>query len=113
MNQIVPLTSDPNQTLQVALSINGTTRTFTLMLHYNEEAGYWEMTVIDPGTLEALIQSLPLLTGDYPAANILGQYGYLGIGSAYIINATGIEADHPGVDNLGTDFVLVWGDANG
>ena len=37
-----------------------------------------------------LVDSVPMLTGYYPAANLLCQFVYLGIGSAYIINASGV-----------------------
>ena len=108
--QIVPLTYDPDQTLQVALNVDGKTLTLGLEVKWNATAGYWVMTITDPTTGTTLLDAVPLITGAYPSANILGQYGYLAIGSAYIINAGGVEMDSPDDTNLGTDFVLLWDD---
>ena len=68
-------------------------------------AGYWVLTIIDPATGEIKIDSIPLL----PGYNILSQQSYMKIGSAYLVNASNAEAEYPTDSNLGTDFVLVWG----
>ncbi|HLH04943.1 MAG TPA: hypothetical protein VKX25_19400 [Bryobacteraceae bacterium] len=109
MDQVIPLTSAPNQTLTVALSIDGGTVTLRLQLRYNEVARYWVMTISDRlGNL--LVDSIPLLTGFYPAANLLQQQRYLAIGSAYVVNASGVAAEYPTSANLGSDFQLIWSD---
>jgi hypothetical protein len=51
-----------------------------------------------------------MLTGVYPAANMLAQHAYLAIGSAYLLNVGSSDADYPGANDLGSDFLLVWGD---
>ena len=56
-----------------------------------------------------LIASVPLITGLYPAANLLAQYQYLQIGSAYLLNTSNAAIDYPGVNNL-SQFSLLWGD---
>ena len=107
-SQLVPLTSDPNQVVTVSLNIDGTVRDFTLLLHYNELAGYWLLSIEDSGG-NLILSGIPLVTGEIPAGNILGQFAYLGIGSAFILNASSLATqDYPGVATLGTDFVLVW-----
>ena len=109
-DQIVPLTNSPNQEFQITLSIDGEDLTLGLSLRYNELAGYWIMAVDDQFS-NRLLDSVPLITGAWPAANILGQYAYLAIGSAFVINASNTTAmDYPDSTNLGTDFVLLWGD---
>ena len=55
-----------------------------------------------------LVSSVPLVTGAWPAANILAPYDYLGIGSAFIINQSGGAADIPNASNLGSQFILLW-----
>ena len=108
-SQIVPLTAAPNQSLRVALSVDGKTITLQLSVRFNSQAGYWVLTITDQfGT--TLLDSIPMLCGYYPAANLLQQYAYLRIGSAYVINASGVPQDSPSVGNLGSDFVLVWSD---
>lgn len=109
-NQLVPLTTNPNQTFQIALNINNGVTTLTLSIDYNEMANYWVMGVTDING-NVLLQSVPLITGTFPASNILQQYQYLNIGSAYVINASNADInDYPNATDLGTDFVLVWGD---
>jgi hypothetical protein len=108
--QILPTDTTPNQTFTAALTIGSSQKTLQFNLRYNEMAGYWVMTIIDPSSGSMLLDSLPLVTGDYPAANLLGQYGYLGLGSLCLINASNTtKIDYPDDSNLGTDFVLVWG----
>lgn len=108
-DQIVPLTSDPNQTLTVALTVDAKTLTLRFGVNYNEVGKYWLLQIYDRfGNL--LLANVPLLTGYWPAANILQQNGGLGIGSAYVVNASGAAADYPDAAGLGTDFLLVWGD---
>jgi hypothetical protein len=110
--QIVPLTNQPNQGLVVALAIDAGTTTLQLDISYSEIAQYWLMAISDRnGNL--LVDSIPMLTGYYPAANLLCQFVYLGIGSAYILNASGVAMDYPNSTNLGTDFLLLWDDTPG
>jgi len=107
--QIVPLTNAPNQTLQVTLNVDGASLTLNLGINFNETASYWTMTISDDqGNL--ILDSVPLLVSQYPTANILGQFAYLAIGSAYVVNATGSGLDSPDSTNLGTDFLLIWSD---
>lgn len=108
MNQIVPLTSRPNQTFAVQLTIGGQPLTLNLALSYSEMAGYWQMVVSDVNN-KLLIASVPLITGVYPAANLLAQYQHLQIGSAYLLNTGNATLDYPGADTL-TLFSLLWGD---
>ena len=107
--QIIPLTSAPNQTLQTTVSIDGKNVTLQLTLRYNETAEYWVMGISDSQG-NRLADSVPLITGAYPAGNVLEQYAYLGIGSAFVVKMGGAASDYPGTDQLGTEFVLVWGD---
>ena len=109
-DQIVPLVAAPNQSLSTTVSVDGKSITLRLDINYNEVAGYWVMRVND--TLgNVLIDSVPLLTGEYPAANLLAQSAYLGIGSAYVLNVSNTsKMDYPDNTNLGTDFQLLWSD---
>ena len=111
MNQIVPLSSNPNQSFLANLTVNGVSLKLNLSFQFNEIAQYWTMSVADVNN-NTILASVPLLTGVWPAANILGQYQYLGIGSCYLLNITsgGTGSDYPNGQNLGTDFILLWGD---
>ena len=107
-SQLVPLTNSPNQSLVASLNVDGKVSDYFLNLHYNELAGYWVLTMQDSSG-DILLDSVPLITGNNPAGNILGQFAYMGLGSAFIISASSLNTqDYPGLATLGTAFVLVW-----
>lgn len=108
-SQLLPVTSQPNQSFTASLKVDGSNLVLRFNLRYNEMAGYWVKTIADKSG-NALIDSLPLVTGSYPAANLLKQYGHLNIGSAYIVNVSGTSLDYPNGESLGTDHLIVWGD---
>ena len=110
MSQIVPLTNAPNQSFILELTVDGKPLSMRAALNFNEMAGYWVLNLSNLSG-QLVLASLPLVTGVWPASNILAQYAYLGIGSAYIVNAAHIAADdYPNASELGTDFVLIWDD---
>lgn len=107
--QTIPLSAAPNQTLKVSLLVDGAALTLILFLSYNEIAKYWVMSIFDKNN-QLLVAGVPLVTGNFPACNVLVQFAYLQIGSAYVINQSGTKiASLPDNITLGTDFVLVWG----
>jgi len=108
-DQVIPLTNKPNQTFALQLTVNGEPLTLNIVLSFSDMAGYWQMAVSDVNGV-LLVASMPLITGWYPAANLLAQYQYMGIGSAYLLNTIGpAVGDYPGVNNL-DQFTLLWGD---
>jgi hypothetical protein len=107
-SQIVPLNVAQNQQFSAQLTINGAPLTLLLELSFNSMAGYWELFISNV-TGTALIANVPLVTGLYPAANLLAQYQYLQIGSAYLLNTGNAVVDYPSQSNLG-QFSLLWGD---
>lgn len=107
--QIIPLTASPNQNFAVNLQVDGAALTLNFTLTWSEMAGYWVLAVFDVNN-NLLIDSIPLITGWYPAGNILAQYGYLKIGSAFILNEGNSFSDYPGKTDLGSAWALLWGD---
>ena len=113
--QILPLTSAPNQSLSASLNINGGTVTLQIVVTYNEMGGFWVLSISNQAGVP-ILNSVPLITGAYPGANILAPYQYLEIGSAYVINTSGlINPDFPDETDLGAnsstgDFSLLWSD---
>lgn len=130
--QVIPLTNSPNQSYTVNLDIDGSPLTLSITVNYNEMAGYWILAIYNASNT-LLIDSVPMITGTYPAGNLLQQQKYLNIGSWYLINVsslsvnTGSETgygegfygasgfggeqgeggfDYPNATNLGTDFQL-------
>jgi hypothetical protein len=105
---IVPLTAIPNtnQLFTVTIQINGGVVTLSLRLCYNAVAGFWTMDIAD-ALGNPLVSSVPLLTGQWPAANILAPYGYLGIGDAFVLDLSG-TGGWPDNANLGSQYLLLW-----
>lgn len=108
MAQLIPLTQAPNQTFTVQLSVGGNPLTLNLELGYSAMAGWWGLKISDVQN-NVLVASVPLITGYYPGGNILAQYGYLDIGSAFILNTGNATVDYPTESSL-TKFTLLWGD---
>jgi hypothetical protein len=107
--QVVPLTSAPVQTFTLSLNIDGGITVLQITLRFAYMAQYWWMTINDQNG-NPLLDSLPCVTGDWPAANILSQHAYLNIGSAQLINASSYPLDYPGISSLGSSFLLIWDD---
>ena len=108
--QQIPLTPDPNQTFSCTLLIDGKNIPIDFQLHWNAQANYWVMTLINSASRTYYVDSIPLIAGIQPTINILQPYSYLKIGSCYIVNISGIASDYPTDDNLGTDYIMLWGD---
>lgn len=108
---IIPLSTAPNQTFNCTVPIDGKNRPLSFKLRYNNIAKYWNLTVIDARTKATLIDALPIMVGEYPAANLLEQYDYLNLGSAVVVKEGDLDrAANPDDTNLGSEYYLVWGD---
>ena len=108
---VIPLTTAPNQTYNCTIPIDGKNRPLSFQLRYNDIAKYWNLTVIDALSKATLIDALPVMVGEYPAANLLEQFGYMNLGSAVVVKEGDLqEAENPDDTNLGTEYYLVWGD---
>lgn len=107
-DQIVSLLQAPNQTFAVQLTVDSKPLTLNLTLRYSVMSGWWDMQIANAQNA-ILVASVPLLTGSYPAANILAQYGYLKIGSAYLLNTGNSQSDYPSSNDLAS-FSLLWSD---
>lgn len=112
MYNIIPLTTLPDQTFTITLPIDDKNIELSMRVRYNTEAEYWTIGIVDVATGTQIIDGMPLLVGQYPAANMLGQLKYLGIGGMAVVpNGTPIT-DSPNDTNLGSDFILIVGDTN-
>jgi hypothetical protein len=110
-SQILPLTPAAQQTITATLQVNGGSLTLGISQYWNRVGGFWCFDIYSAsGAL--LVSSVPLITGDWPGANILAQYEYLQIGEAYVINQNGAATDWPNDVNLGSGFILLWDSNN-
>lgn len=107
--QYIPLEPLPNQSFRATIATDENRRIeIDFKFSWNEEAGYWTMTLIDAGTGNYLVDSIPLFAGEAPTLDLLSQYKHLNIGSCYLLNISGLESDIPTKENLGIDYVLCW-----
>lgn len=105
--QIIPLKQKNNYKFSVTLDVNNTQKTLYFRQLFNSVVGYWTLDISD-GTKD-LITNLPLVPN---AGNILKQYNYLQIGSAWLI-PIGDNINFPAWDDIETDWLLIWGDNYG
>jgi len=108
--QQISLTPDPNQTFSCTLLVDGKNIPINFQLRWNAQANYWVMTLINSANGTYYVDSIPLIAGVQPTINILQPYSYLKIGSCYIVNISGINNDYPTSENLGIDYIMLWGD---
>lgn len=101
--QIVPLDNSPNQNFDISLNINGKNQLLNLAFSYNS-GNYWAMSVSKNDT--TIVSNIPLLYGD----NLLRGLEYLEIGSAYLYKLSDTSSEIPDDKNLGSEFILIWGD---
>ena len=109
--KIIPLTSAPDQSFKCTIPVDGKNLKLKLRVRFNTLANYWVMSIYDSASNALILDAIPLLTGSYPAGDLLGQYKYLGLGRATIVNVGNSTMDSPDSTNLGTDFLLAWGDS--
>lgn len=111
---VIPLTPGKNQSMSCSLPVDGANISLSFVFTYNSIGGYWYMSVTDTKKKTLYLDAVPLVIGNYPAANVLSQYSYLKLGSAWVIpsnQAAGLV--NPTSANLGTDYVLIWSDTVG
>jgi hypothetical protein len=106
--QTIPLVQAPNQSFTIQLTVDGNPLTLNLTLSFSAMSGWWQLGIANAQNA-VLVASVPLVTGFYPCANLLAQYGYLAIGSAFLLNTGNSPDDYPGVNDL-TNFSLLWSD---
>lgn len=106
--QQIPLVPNVQQSFQITLLINGSYETLELAVNYSEMANCWLMDISD-NQGNTLLASIPLVTGaGVNSRNILGQYGYLNLGSAYVQPVSTSAPDYPALADLGVTHVLLW-----
>jgi hypothetical protein len=130
--QVITLTNSPNQSYTVNLTVDGSPLILNITISYNEMSGYWMLAIYNANS-NLLLDSVPMLTGAYPAGNLLQQQRYLNIGSWFLVNVSNLKVEassslgygeggygqggyggeqgqggtnYPNSTNLGTDFQL-------
>lgn len=105
----IPLTTDPNQTFNITLPVDKKNLTLGFFIYWNNQAQYWCMDIIDKSADKQVLTGIPLLESLNKTQNLIEQFAYLGIGSAFLVNVSGSSIP-PNLTNLGTDYLLLWND---
>nr|MBP6064030.1 hypothetical protein [Bacteroidales bacterium] len=108
--QYIPLMPIPNQLFRTTIATSkDRSIDLNIFLCWNKETICWEMTISDPISEEYYVDSIPLFVGEDSMFNLLRLYQYLNIGSCYIVDISGKGTGKPALNNLGVDFLMVWG----
>ncbi len=111
MYQIIPPPATLNERKTVTVEVDGAKLNLQLRFRFMEALGLWHMSIYNPKTGECMAKSIPILSGLYPASDLLGPFGSLGIGSACIVPLVKVPTTpNPSKTNFGTEYALVWGD---
>lgn len=111
MYQIIPPPSSLNERKTVTVDVDESKHTLQLRFRFIETLGLWHMSIYNPRTGSCMAEYIPLLSGLYPASDLLGPFGALGIGSACIVPLVKVPiTPNPSKTNFGSEYALVWGD---
>lgn len=109
--QIIPTSPAPDNTMSVVVEVNGQKIPLLFRFRFNVVGKYWFLDVSNAINGSMYLSGVPLVTGEYPAADLLEQFHYLGIGKALIAKMTDTPpTEIPDDRNLGVEFALAWGD---
>lgn len=109
---VIPITNLPNQNVTITTEVDYVNRSFICELVYFDKLDYWAISIINYDTKEYYLTNIPLVrAADSVYRNILYPYGYLHIGSIYIVKVSeDSKLDMPDKLTFGTEFLFVWGD---
>ena len=103
----VPMQPIPNHQFSCSVPIDNLNLLLRFRMMYNELAGYWVVDISKGDT--PVLSGLPVI----PAQDILEQFKYLGIGSAYIVPKSEVQEQWPSANTLSSDWYVLWGDTDG
>lgn len=108
----IPLTNSPNQKFTCTVPVNGENKNFKFELWYNYQAEYWLFSLYDISTESYIFSNLPLLSSNYKFYDILYQLDYMKIGVCIMLPLIVDKKSAADDKNLGTSYVMIWGDNN-
>lgn len=107
---VLPVVSEPNQTFECTLPVDEKNRKFRFFFQWNPIGEYWQFNLYDLNNNgNQVLNNQVVYCINYPYNNIIKKFLYKEIGSLYVVS-TGTNKDRPNFTNLGTDFILIWGD---
>lgn len=114
MYNLVPLKSQPNQTFEFTIEVDGENIDYIGKLRYRDVIGYWTLDVIENRTRKIVLSNVPLLTGGSleGTANLFKQLDFMMLGRAYVLKISETDNDYPDFESLQEKFAFVWGDSD-
>jgi hypothetical protein len=94
MAEIFEIPTEPATPQKFSISLSGLTRQLTLT--WCQPAGCWILDIADASAVP-ILSGIPLITG----ADLLAQFGYLGLGGAMLVQTDHNADAVPTFDNLG------------
>ena len=108
----IPLTNSPNQKFTSTIPVNGENKSFRFELWYNYQAQYWLFSLYDIATESYIFTNFPLLSSNNKFYDILCQLDYMKIGICVMLPLIDDKKSAADENNLGTSYVMIWGDNN-
>ena len=108
----IPLTNSPNQKFTCTVPVNGENKNFRFELWYNYQAEYWLFSLYDISTESYIFSIFFLLSSNYKFYDILYQLDYMKIGVCIMLPLIVDKKSAADDKNLGTSYVMIWGDNN-
>ena len=109
----IPLTNSPNQTFSCSIPLNGKNVRFEFNLWYNYQAEYWMLSLYDYASEKLLFSNLPLLASNGKFSNMFYQLEYMMIGICIMVPTIEDVKSQADDTNLGTSYIMIWGDNDG
>ena len=81
-------------------------------LWYNYKAEYWLFSLYDIATESYIFTNFPLLSSNNKFYDILCQLDYMKIGICVMLPLIDDKKSAADENNLGTSYVMIWGDNN-
>ncbi len=104
----IPLTAEPNQRFIAQIPASNGNLTLGFYLSWNRMAEYWMLDLFNPLTQAEYLTSLALVQQGDSRRDFMSQYGYLNLGSAYLVPLTQSAPAQPGLLSWGTDYAMIW-----
>lgn len=96
---IIPLSNVPQR---FTIELSGVV--YIIVCRWNGEMPAWTLDIFDEATNNPLIINLPLVAG----ADLLSQFGHIGIPGKLLVYTDGDEFAPPTLDNLGQEANLYY-----
>lgn len=107
----IPLTTSPDQSFRTKANIRGKNITCGFRVRYNTEGNYWTISMYTDNYDQNLIDDIVVYAGYTYYNDLLKQYRYKQLGSLYVLPKKMNTSDYPDMNNINSDYYLIWGDS--